>query len=175
MFLVSETWEERKAKILSFAEQDCCVGVILATINVEWCLRRCILAMGSTSVSKLNKLNLSGLDKYKKCWKEEVQPNVNVSLAVLMDTHLTSAKSWKPTKTLKTCNGWPVLNYAFLLRHVLVHGAKGSASPEFAQQTIDLLLEAADVLVRFAESQGTSIFGKRICRRKCFIPKVVKA
>lgn len=175
MFLVNETWEERKKKILSFAEQDDCVGVILATINVEWCLRRCILAMGSTSVSKLNKLNLSGLDKYRKCWKEEVQPNVNISLAVLMDSHLTSVKAWMPTKTLKTCNGWSVLNYAFQLRHVLVHGAKGSASPEFAQQTIDLLIEAADVLVRFAESQGTSIFGKRICRRKCFIPKVVKA
>ena len=175
MFLVGETWEERKGTILSFAKQDCCVGVILATINMEWCLRRCILAMGSSPVSKLNKLNLSGLNKYKKCWKDEVQPNVNISLAVLMDSHLTSTKAWKPTKTLKTCNGWSVLKYAFKLRHVLVHGAKGSASLEFAQQTIDLLIEAADVLVRFAESQGISIFGKRICRRKCFIPKVVKA
>ena len=175
MFSVNETWEDRKVKILCFAEQNLCVGVILATINVEWCLRRCILAMGTSAVVQLNKLNLSGLGKYKECWKEEVQPNVNVSLVALMDKHLTSAKNWKQTKTLKTCNGWPVLNYAFKLRHVLVHGAKGSASPEFARKTIDLLLEAAEILIYFAESQGAPIFGKRLCRRKCFAAKSVHA
>ena len=53
MFLVGETWEERKAKIQRFAEQDDCVGVILAAIDVEWMLRRTILILGSSSTIEL--------------------------------------------------------------------------------------------------------------------------
>ena len=184
MFLVGETWEERKAKILSFAEQDCCVGVILATINMEWCLRRCILAMGdNTSTDLVDELaKVSGIKKYQKLWRLQVEKTTGQKLELLMENYLHSAANWKNRKSklaeekgFDLSTGWGVLCYAVQLRNKLVHGEKGTASVDFANQTIDLLLEAADVLVRFAESQGAPILGKQICRRKCFIPKVVKA
>ena len=106
---------------------------------------------------------------------EEFEQSKILFYAVVKNIEIIGEASYMLTKDFKLSHQFIPWQVIEKMRHVLVHGAKGSASPEFAQQTIDLLIEAADVLVKFAESQGTSIFGKRLCRRKCFIPKVVKA
>ena len=163
MFLVSETWEERKAKILSFAEQDCCVGVILATINVEWCLRRCILILGSSSTTELKNTKMSGLDEYKDFWGTEITPRVGIRLSELINQNVKVSASWK--KALSNTNAWNVLIRVFELRNKLVHGVEGGAPKAFSKDSVEFLLAVADALICFVESQGASIFAKLKTRK----------
>lgn len=164
MFLVSETWEERKAKILSFAEQDCCVGVILATINVEWCLRRTILILGSSSTTELKNTKMSGLDEYKDFWKTEVTPRTGITLPKLIDQQVTISDFWKTTKS-SGMDAWNVLIRVFELRNKLVHGVEGGAPKAFSKDSVEFLLAIADALICFVESQGASIFAKLKTRK----------
>ena len=164
MFLVGETWEERKAKIQRFAEQDDCVGVILATINVEWCLRRCILILGSSPTAELKASKMSGLGEYNDFWKTEVAPRTGITLPKLIDQQVKISDFWKTTKS-SGMNAWNVLIRVFELRNKLVHGVEGGAPKALSKDAVIFLLEVADALIRFVESQGASIFARLKTRK----------
>lgn len=165
MYLVSDDWIKRKAMILSFAKQDCCVGVILATINVEWCLRRCILILGSSPTAELKASKMSGLGEYKEFWKTEVTPRIGVTLPDLIKQHVKVNDSWKKVRSLLKGDAWDVLKRVFELRNKLVHGVEGGAPKAFSKDSVEFLLAVADALIRFVESQGASIFAKLKTRK----------
>lgn len=164
MFLVGETWEERKAKIQCFAEQDDCVGVILATINVEWCLRRCILILGSSPTAELKASKMSGLGEYNDFWKTEVAPRTGITLPKLIDQQVKISDFWKTTKS-SGMNAWNVLIRVFELRNKLVHGVEGGAPKALSKDAVNILLDVAEVLIHFVESQEASIFAKLKTRK----------
>ena len=164
MFLVGETWEERKAKIQCFAEQDDCVGVILATINVEWCLRRCILILGSSPTAELKASKMSGLGEYNDFWKTEVAPRTGITLPKLIDHQVKISDFWKTTKS-SGMNAWNVLIRVFELRNKLVHGVEGGAPKALSKDAVNILLDVAEVLIHFVESQEASIFAKLKTRK----------
>ena len=164
MYWVSDDWIKRKAKSLSFAEQDDCVGVILATINVEWCLRRCILILGSSSTAELKASKMSGLGEYKEFWATEVASRTGITLPKLIDQQVKISDFWKTTKS-SGVNAWNVLIRVFELRNKLVHGVEGGAPKAFSKDAVNFLLDVAEVLIHFVESQGASIFAKLKTRK----------
>lgn len=173
MFAVHETREEREATIRKFAEQDVCVGVLLAAANLEWTLSRCIYAMGNRPVSVLRKEHIASLDAYKEMWKREVARGDVPALARLMEC-IKCPQAWMPenrksAKLAKGRSGWQVLQYAMNFRHNLIHGKQGTAEETFGNTVVNVLLEAARKLEEFARTQGAPIFGKRLSRRNPFI------
>jgi hypothetical protein len=110
MFLVSDSVEDRRKKIIFFLDNgEISIAVLLAAANFEWTLRRSIIGLGTSKTSAFNQKNgvfygCHGFKDYKRVWKTEVTQNVNIDLADVVP-------EWKYFK-----------EEAFALRHRLIHG-----------------------------------------------------
>ncbi len=145
MFLVNDTIENRRRKILSFIESgESVIAVILAAANFEWTVRRVIIGLGTSTNDKFKGdaglfRKVSGLDGYKRLWKSEIP---SARLAELI-------QNWKYFK-----------EDAFPLRHRLVHGVTGTTGVDYAKKRVLSMLDASEALVVFAKSNGIDIFKK---------------
>lgn len=153
MFLVRDTRSVRTRKILSYAESDIAVSVILAAMDFEWSCRRAILALGRSTTEELKSesgllFRCSGLENYKKAWNKEVYPGTGDRLQEVIP-------DWEYFR-----------EQAFPLRHRLVHGVAGTTGRRYATPRIDSMLNASAALADYAANHGTPIFGGRIDRRK---------
>jgi hypothetical protein len=89
MFIVNDSLEIRHGKIQRYAEEDATVGLILAAVDLEWTIRRAILALSKNSTKYikahvLSKGKKSGLKHYNDCWRDEVKPIHSIGLPDLM-------------------------------------------------------------------------------------------
>jgi hypothetical protein len=154
MFLVNDTKEERRKKITGFLDSgEPAVAVLLAAANFEWTVRRTIIALGKSPTAHFTQVGgllerCTGLDRYKKVWKDEVSPRTGKRLAEVI-------VNWQYFKK----NAYP-------LRHKLIHGAQGTTGRNYANDRIESMLAAAENLIDFSHSKGVDIFQRIRTRRK---------
>jgi len=188
MFLVGDGWKSREEMIRRFAKEDGCVGVLLAAANFEWVIRRCMRLFGVNYGKRDEERNKPGsLEAYKEMWTKIVVGalpkdrknylvgiiNDAVSMPPGMKNEAVKKKKIQKTGGVTTPlaekviagNGWGALCYAYSLRHVLIHGVKGSASPRFEDESLEVLLASAKGLVDFSKNHGKDVF-QRIPARK---------
>lgn len=102
MFNIYETRENRVKLLQELKDLDPCVGLVIAFLDFEWTLRRCILSLGKSptkeirqefagtyssgcettpqNLCKNKKRCICGLDGYNKLWKKEVYSIYNIQL-----------------------------------------------------------------------------------------------
>lgn len=153
MFLVSDTQAERHKKIKGFvSSKETTIAVFLAAADLEWTLRRAILAMGCSPNKFIRGCVLdqcTGLNKYKDAWRKEVFPRFGKSLVDLVGND-----NWSELSNPK--------HGAFALRHRLIHGIAGTSGLDYSAQRIEVILAASMVITKFSESNGIDLFGKRL-------------
>lgn len=151
MFLTSDTFADRQKRIRSFDNNDAFIGVLLATMDFEWTLRRAIIALGYQKNSTIRDqvlANCSGIDRYKDAWKQQVKPRQGVTLPSIVS-------DWEFLK-----------NQAFPLRHRLVHGIKAATGVQYARERRDCLLDASKAVVDFSATKGVDLYARLPVRRK---------
>jgi len=147
--------------ILAVARIDVGAAIVLGAIYFEWAVKRTILALGKSPVSKLNDLYKNGEDgkrlnmsKLKDLWKHEVQGCFGVpTLSDCFDTK----KDKKVFGCLKLT--WRDLERARELRDNIVHGGRCSPQPKNGMDYVELEIAAAEALAELVVSKsGKSIF-----------------
>ncbi len=149
--------------IRTVSQNDLGAAIILADVYFEWCVRRCIMALGTSSVADLRKrLNdhRMNFDGRKVLWTKEVHKKDVPTLPCLFDSRKN-----KP-KFLNLTLDWKGIKNAHKMRNQLVHGYSCNPKKEKGLKYVELLLAAADIIVDLAESRGRSIFKKIIRRNK---------
>lgn len=148
MFLVNDTLESRQEMIASYGSF---VGVILASVDFEWTVRRAILALGSGTTKEIRNGTLQrcfGLDSYVKAWRKEVTPLTGKRLPEIIH-------DWQYFR-----------EKAYPLRHRLVHGVEGAVTPQYASDRMKAILSASKSIADFADLLGEPLYGRKIIRRK---------
>jgi len=154
MFFVSDNQKDRHSLIREFLTHDqATIAIILAAIDFEWSLRRTILLFGYNSTKHIREIvlaNVSGPEKYKEVWKNEVEKNLGISLPNVIP-------HW--SRLVNSKNG------AYRLRNQIVHGIHGNVTEKYATDRVEDFLRASELLQELASKHQTTIF-KRIVRRK---------
>jgi hypothetical protein len=149
MFLVSDTLEQRQARIRSlFTKHEMTAAVLLAAADFEWTVRRGILLLGKSPRREIRISVLAkcfGLDSYRDAWASEVG--------------LTR-------KTLpRVINGWGYFRtQAFPLRNKIIHGIQGTTGLKYATERAESILEASRDVVNYCAGEGADIY-RRLGRR----------
>lgn len=153
MFLVSDTQAERHKKIKGFvSSKETTIAIFLAAADLEWTLRRAILAMGwspNKSIREGVLKQCAGLDKYKDAWRKEVFPRFGKSLIDLVGND-----NWSELSNKK--------HGAFVLRNRLIHGIAGTSGLDYSAQRVEVILAASIAIAKFSEGKGFNLFGKRL-------------
>lgn len=154
-FKVEDRFEHREKTILAMLEGGLPgVAVISAAADLEWTLRRAIIALGVSPNTGLRvKLEkTSGLRKYETLWSKEVLPRQGKPLEDLIDQ-------------------WVIfVDVTYQLRHKLVHGAIGSTSRDYAKPRVDEILAATKGVVDFSVSCGVDLYKRLPVRRNAWQP-----
>lgn len=156
MFLTSDTFADRQQRIRSFDNNDIFIGVLLATMDFEWTLRRAIIALGYQKNSTIRNQvlsNCSGTGRYKEAWKQQVKPRQGVTLPSIIS-------DWEFLK-----------NQAFALRHRLVHGIKAATGVKYARDRRDCLLDASRAVVDFSATRDVDLYVRLPIRTKDMVLK----
>lgn len=152
MFKYSENREKRRKMIHTIAEINPGAGVILAVVDFEWTLNRCILVLGKSPTVTLRDALLcapiTGMETQKKIWKTEIKSQ---ALTTLFD-------KWAEKNDLPTI-AWSDIKTAQYCRNQLVHGVR-SIDDNTAKVVTDILENACEILCRFAESRKKNIYGR---------------
>jgi hypothetical protein len=145
MFLVGDTADDRRERILKFLATEPAIAVLLAAIHFEWTLNRAILKLSDKPTASLRAqlASVYGLDTYKAAWREYVV-----------------AATWP-----KIVRNWGEVKQAFKLRNALVHGAVG-CSARFAKPRVNALLKAAATMQGYADSRDHDLYSKLKTRRR---------
>jgi len=148
VFLIKDTLEQRQDKILSFLPGEPVIAILLAAADFEWTVRRAIRRFahktGNDPGPKFDKV--SGLEVYGEWWAAAATPRFARLDMVVQD--------------------WKSLQEYFKLRHKLIHGEQGTTGASFAKVHVDAILAASAAVVKYAQDQGESIYGKKLPPRK---------
>jgi hypothetical protein len=153
MFLVSDTLESRHKRIRSFLDRESVIAILLAAADFEWTVRRAILALGRSPTKCIREnvlANSWGIEAYKSCWKQEVEPRFHKRLA-----ELVSDSDWQFFKS-----------DAYPLRDRLIHGIRGTVGGPYARKRVEAILGISKALVEFADDHCEPVYGRRIRRSK---------
>ena len=109
------------------------VAVISAASDLEWTLRRAIVALGMSPNRDIHKKieKTSGLRIYAKHWNAEVGTRFNQSLELLI-------ADWDN-----------FVDKTYKLRHKLVHGAISKTTTEYATPRVEEILRATKAIIDF--------------------------
>ena len=124
------------------------VAVVVAAADFERTLRRLIIALGNAPTADVRQAlerQYFSIGKYPAAWRRFVEP-----------THGPLGQ---------------VLNYAgvkkaFALRNRIVHGAQGTAGPDFCRKRIDTITAATRELTVFAAKRGVDLTERLRVRRR---------
>lgn len=132
---MGETGEEREWNLRRHAETDPCLALVLATVHVEWTIRRACIALGQEPNAIIRKRlkKASGFLKLSREWQNI--PGANPLEAILGD------------------NNYLQLTRVFDLRNRLVHG-NGGASPTHANELVEVALLNASLVRQYAAQRG---------------------
>lgn len=150
MFLVHDTNEAVKERILGFLNKnDCAIAVLLSAAHFEWTVSRAILALGVTPTARLRRQvgSCHGLDKYKDLWAAEVLPGRDVGRLPIV------------------VREWSIFREHFKLRHLLIHGRE-SCSLSHAEPRVNSILAASADVNQACASQGVNLHSRLKTRRK---------
>ena len=155
-----------RKRVLKEAKKDMELGFLLAEFDFEWLLRRMILCFATCPTVVVRSLlkKCHGLDLYVDAWNKCVVP-FRPKYPTLQDILKIPSKN-------QIKKG--AIGKAFLKRHLLVHGVRTGIGTVSALVGLDVFLEAAELLVRFAEAHGIDLFKKMSSRRKCLFCPVGK-
>ena len=147
MFWTGDTFDERHARITAFVNEDeIVVAVLLAAANFEWTVRRCIIAMSKRpNVEIRNTLkDERGFGLLPKYWQSEIAEAYGQKISEVVPS-------------------WDFLQKdAFGLRNALIHGDQNTVGLDYGKQRVDVMLEGAAAVVRFARAHGVDLYGSRI-------------
>lgn len=140
-------------------DKDVGAAVILAATYFEWCIRRCILALGVSAVADLRKklndkeMNIDGL---KDLWRAEIgdqhEERIIKTLPNVFDVPMP-----KPTFDGVKLT-WQSIGRARKLRNDLVHGARCEPLDKHGRKHVEILLAASDSLIKLAEEHKRALF-----------------
>jgi hypothetical protein len=150
MFFVADGQEYKRKFIRQRLAKEPMISVLLAAVNFEWTVGRCILFFSSTPNVELRR-RLSrcyGLDAYKELWKSELM-GVGSTIPPLA----------------QVVGDWSEFREAFNLRHVLIHG-RGTCTRNMATDPVGAMLSATDALYKFSISRGTDLHKRVPIRRE---------
>lgn len=152
-FTLQDDFAARKKSILDMLEGgQPGIAVITAAANLEWTLRRAIVALGVSPNKDLQKKleKTSGLRRYAGLWRKEVGVRHGRGLDVLI-------------------NDWDnFVDSTYQLRHKLVHGALGKTTRDYAKPRVDEILEATSNVLSFASTCGVDLQNRLPVRRKAW-------
>jgi len=154
-FKVEDRFDHREKTVQAMLEGGLAgLAVISAAADLEWTLRRAIIALGMSPNQALRaKLEkTSGLRKYANLWSKEVLPRQGRSLESLID-------QWDA-----------FVDVTYQLRHKLVHGAIANTSRDFAKPRVDEILAATKCVVDFSASCGVDLYKRLPIRRNPWQP-----
>ena len=147
MFWVGDTFDERHARITAFVnEDDIVVAVLLAAANFEWTVRRCIIAMSKRPNVEIRDIlkEAMGFGSLAKYWQSEIAEVHGQKISEVVP-------SWDFLK-----------DDAFVLRNALIHGDHNMVGLDYGKQRVDVMLEGAAAVCRFAGAHGIDLYGTRI-------------
>lgn len=145
-----DTPEARRRKIETVFALSPMAGFLLSAVNLEWTLRRSILALGRDPTAQIRKEleRKHGTDGYKDLWKEQVaKPFKLPRLCALIE-------NGKKSGTF----GWKDVVKAFDVRHVLAHGRSCTQGGDYLKRHTDIFLETAEIVVAFVADHGGDVF-----------------
>lgn len=154
-FTLQDTFAVREKSILDMLEGGLPgIAVITAAANMEWTLRRAIVALGVSPNKDLQQKleRTSGLRKYATLWKKEVGVRHGQGLETLID-------DWGQ-----------FVDSTYQLRHKLVHGALTKTTRDYAKPRVDAILKATTRVLDYASSCGVDIHKRLPVRRKAWQP-----
>ena len=152
-FKVEDRYDHRKAAIYAMLEGgQPSLAVVCAAADLEWTLRRAIIAlgMGPNTALRTELEKTSGLKKYARLWSKEVLPRQGRTLESLIDQ-------------------WDIfVNDTYQLRHKLVHGAISITSRDYAKPRVDEILLATKRVVEYAATCEVDIYSRLPVRRNAW-------
>jgi hypothetical protein len=154
-FKVEDRFDHREKTIQAILEGGLVgLAVISAAADLEWTLRRAIIALGISPNKDLRaKLEkTSGLRKYANLWSKEVVPRQGRTLESLI-------AQWDS-----------FVDVTYQLRHKLVHGAISNTSRDFAKPRVDEILLTTKRVVDFSETCGVDLYKRLPIRRNAWQP-----
>ena len=151
------TWYENT--IRRVAEIDLGAAIILSPTYFEWCIRRSILALGSSSVHdlacELKNPKLS-FEKLVELWNREVSVRFvgeeKITLSLIFDQCKNKPKFQNHSLT------WQNIQRARKVRHAIVHSDRCSPLEPNGRKYVELLIAASAILSDLVEKNGRSIF-----------------
>lgn len=148
MFLVSDTSQARELRIRTLLQDDASLGALLAVVNLEWTIRRAIIALGSSPNLDLRESlrKCHGHQAFKDLWKLEVTPRTNRRLPEVV-------------------SNWENVQRAFKVRNTLVHAIR-VVSADYATERAEWALTASHEIRAFAQSHGVDLDQRLPVRRR---------
>jgi hypothetical protein len=155
-FNLTDSYEQRKKVILGMVDSGLPgIAVISAASDLEWTLRRAIIALGKSPNRDIRKKieKASGLRVYAKHWNAEVGVRFSQSLELLI-------ADWDN-----------FVDKTYKLRHNLVHGEIPNTTREYATPRVEEILRATKSIIDFADRNGIDIYMRLPVRRNTWVQK----
>jgi len=170
--VTKEDRTSRTARIRELFKVEPLLAFLMAAFDFEWTVRRAIVAMSPCPTKKIHDMfaecEVNGLPAYKDVWKSLVgELRVDVSRSIggaLADVAKVKGLS---------ANHFVNVGNVIKLRHVLVHGIRGSVKAEKVDSGFELLLRASEAISEYVDAHAKRKLYSRIVRRsacnKCLI------
>lgn len=142
---------------------DMGAGIILAAVYFEWCVTRCIMALGRSSVAEIRRTiseECSNFDDIVDLWRAEVVV-AHSNIPIIPEVFDKKKKKQSFRGRVLT---WDAIKKARKSRNELVHGKRCDPLEKHGRKHLDILLAASGIIAELAEVSGHSIF--RVVRRK---------
>jgi len=153
MFHVNDTREGRKNEISGYIKEgNQCVAVLLATADFEWTIRRAIMALCPLPTSIVKEFilrNCSGPDSYGKVWNDLIANNKGLNFPKYSQDSL---------RLSKLIPHWVFFKKAYDLRHKIIHGVQGTTGLSFANNQVQYILDATDIIIDFCTLNGVDLY-----------------
>lgn len=209
MFKIYETRENREELMKKILSEDPCVALVIAFIDFEWTVRRCVLALWKSTTkdirakfagklpirfyrndestkfdSNSNNKFISGLQGYKKLWKEEVKVNGYECLSEILNSKVkvSNVDGFDNDKfnhieknKFSSKSTYELLTFVYkAFRNTLIHGVRTSVRDDTAKFFFNFIVACSRSLCSYAEEKGEPIYNRKIVRRKISQKRNVK-
>jgi len=131
-------------------------GFLLASVHLEWTVRRAILALGhgATKDIKAEMKSKHGLKDYKELWRDEVVKGASPPRPRLHELIQDRTARFGNSRPVL----WTDLIRAMDVRHTIVHGRECTAGVSFLRNNIEVFLNAADAIASFVKDSGGDVY-----------------
>ncbi len=149
MFLVRDDLNKRKRKIKGIYSVNPVYGYLMAQANLIWVIKRAIMIMDRKSAGPIYK---NGLDRYKslaqyaRIWEQQIKKTKPIGLSTQFISFDRVIKNWDKLQKM-----------GFLV-HPVAKKTKGELMPQYSEERLEILLEAAGDVHKYAIKMGMDVF-----------------